>query len=115
MHAKQFRYNVIKDAFANAKSSLTIEEIECERRGYKLTKTILGSGAYAKVKMAYVLESKKEKNKRLADDLHSKGHNIVRSYDLLWNEKERKDQCAEKATLNWEKIGARYEKKVWRT
>ncbi|XP_028513638.1 testis-specific serine/threonine-protein kinase 5, partial [Exaiptasia diaphana] len=77
MQAKKFRYNVIKDAFANSQSSLTIEEIECERRGYKLTKTILGSGAYAKVKMAYVLESKQEKDKRLAEDLHIKGHNIV--------------------------------------
>lgn len=80
MQAKQFRYNVIKDAFANSKSSLTIEEIECERRGYKLTKTILGSGAYAKVKMAYVLESKLKGNNRLAEDLHMKGHNIVRSH-----------------------------------
>ncbi|KAK3710167.1 hypothetical protein QZH41_010564, partial [Actinostola sp. cb2023] len=77
MTSRQFRYNVIKDAFANQSSSLTLEEIECERRGYKLTKTILGSGAYAKVKMAYVLESKQEKDKRLADDLHTKGHNIV--------------------------------------
>jgi len=80
MQANKLRYNVIKDAFANSKSSLTIEEIECERRGYKLTKTILGSGAYAKVKMAYVLESKQENNQRLADDLHTKGHNIVRNY-----------------------------------
>ncbi|EDO41348.1 predicted protein, partial [Nematostella vectensis] len=50
---------------------------ECERRGYKLSKTILGSGAYAKVKLAYVSEPKREKDKRLADDLDSKGHNMV--------------------------------------
>jgi hypothetical protein len=78
---KQYKYNVIKEAFANASSHLTLEEIECERRGYKLTKTILGSGAYAKVKMAYAMESKQEKDKKLANDLHLKGHNIVRMFE----------------------------------
>lgn len=75
--------NVFKEAFAKATSQMTLEEIECERRGYKLTKTILGSGAYAKVKMAYAMEIKQEKNKRLADDLYSKGHNIVRILTIM--------------------------------
>lgn len=83
MAAKHYKYNAIKEAFANASSHLTLEEIECERRGYKLTKTILGSGAYAKVKMAYAMEIKQEKDKRLADDLRSKGHNIVRILAII--------------------------------
>ena len=51
----------------------TTEEFDCERRGYKLTKTCLGAGAYAKVKLAYVTSSKLEKDKRLAEELKEKG------------------------------------------
>lgn len=57
---------------------MTLEEADCERRGYKLTKTVLGTGAYAKVKLAYAMENKLEKDKRLAEDLVKKGHNMVR-------------------------------------
>lgn len=64
-------------AFVGLRSSMTMEEVDCERRGYKLTKTILGTGAYAKVKLAYVMENKAEKDKRLAEDLTEKGHNMV--------------------------------------
>ena len=64
-------------AFVGIHSSMTIEELDCEKRGYKLTKTVLGTGAYAKVKLAYVMESKVEKDKRLSDDLAEKGHNMV--------------------------------------
>ena len=63
--------------FVGLRSSMTLEEVDCERRGYKLTKTVLGTGAYAKVKLAYVLENKLEKDKRLAEDLVKKGHNMV--------------------------------------
>lgn len=56
---------------------MTVEEVDCDRRGYKLTKTVLGTGAYAKVKLAYVMENKIEKDRRLAEDLHEKGHNMV--------------------------------------
>ena len=55
----------------------TTEEFDCERRGYKLTKTCLGTGAYAKVKLAYVTNAKLEKDKRLADELREKGTNKV--------------------------------------
>ena len=63
--------------FVSISSSMTIEELDCEKRGYRLTKTVLGSGAYAKVKLAYVSENKVEKEKRLSDDLAEKGHNMV--------------------------------------
>lgn len=70
--------NKVREAgFVLISSSMTIEELDCEKRGYKLTKTVLGSGAYAKVKLAYVTENKVEKEKRLADDLAEKGHNMV--------------------------------------
>lgn len=55
----------------------TTEEFDCERRGYKLTKNCLGTGAYAKVKLAYVTNAKLEKDKRLADELREKGTNKV--------------------------------------
>ena len=55
----------------------TTEEFDCERRGYKLTKTCLGTGAYAKVKLAYVTNAKLEKDKRLAEQLKGKGTNKV--------------------------------------
>ena len=51
----------------------TTEEFDCERRGYKLTKTCLGAGAYAKVKLAYATNSKLEKDKRLDEELKEKG------------------------------------------
>lgn len=59
------------------KNLKTTEEFDCERRGYKLTKTCLGAGAYAKVKLAYVSNAKLEKDKRLADELKEKGTNKV--------------------------------------
>eukprot|EP00111_Clytia_hemisphaerica_P005980 TCONS_00017304-protein len=55
----------------------TTEEFDCERRGLKLTKTCLGAGAYAKVKLAYVTNAKLEKDKRLAGELKLKGTNKV--------------------------------------
>ena len=64
-------------AFVGLRTSMTVEEVDCERRGYKLTKTVLGAGAYAKVKLAYVMENKIEKDRRLAEDLLEKGHNMV--------------------------------------
>ncbi|PFX31108.1 NUAK family SNF1-like kinase 1 [Stylophora pistillata] len=68
----------VKDiGFVGLRSSMTLEEVDCEKRGYRLTKTVLGTGVYAKVKLAYVMESKVEKDKRLADDLDKKGHNMV--------------------------------------
>lgn len=71
--------NNLRDSdFVGLRSSMTLEEFDCERRGYKLTKTVLGTGAYAKVKLAYVMENKLEKDKRLAEDLVEKGHNMVR-------------------------------------
>ena len=69
--------NMRQSAFVGLRSSMTLDEVDCERRGYKLTKTVLGTGAYAKVKLAYVMENKIEKDKRLADDLTEKGHNMV--------------------------------------
>ena len=61
----------------NEKPLKTTEEFDCERRGYKLTKTVLGTGAYAKVKLAYVSNAKMEKDKRLAEELREKGTNKV--------------------------------------
>ncbi|RMX53803.1 hypothetical protein pdam_00000305 [Pocillopora damicornis] len=70
--------NGVRDSgFVGLRSSMTLDEVDCERRGYKLTKTVLGTGAYAKVKLAYVMESKVERDKRLASDLEEKGHNMV--------------------------------------
>lgn len=60
------------------KALKTTEEFDCERRGYKLTKTCLGAGAYAKVKLAYVSNVKMEKDKRLSDELKEKGTNKVK-------------------------------------
>ena len=53
------------------------EEFDCERRGFTLTKCCLGTGAYAKVKLAYVSNAKLEKDKRLAEDLKDRGTNKV--------------------------------------
>jgi len=69
--------SVRESAFVGLQTSMTVEEVDCDRRGYKLTKTVLGTGAYAKVKLAYVMENKIEKDRRLAEDLHEKGHNMV--------------------------------------
>ena len=68
----------IRPSSVHERASKTTEEIDCEKRGYILTKTVLGSGAYAKVKLAYVNEIKREKDRRLARDLDEKGHNKVR-------------------------------------
>ena len=61
------------------KPLITIEEIDCERRGYKLTNTTLGTGAYAKVKLAYVSANKKAKHSCLRSDLDHKDDNRVSS------------------------------------
>ena len=60
----------------------TTEEFDCERRGYKLTKTCLGAGAYAKVKLAYASTAKMEKDKRLNEELKEKGTNKVCVYTI---------------------------------
>lgn len=78
MNSSRLVSNLRDPAFVGPRSSMTLEEVVCERRGYKLTKTVLGIGAYAKVKLAYVMEKKLEKDKRLAEDLVEKGHNMVR-------------------------------------
>jgi len=67
---------VYNDSFSE-RPLKTTEEFDCERRGYKLTKSCLGTGAYAKVKLAYVTNAKLEKDKRLADELKEKGTNKV--------------------------------------
>lgn len=59
------------------KPPITIEEIDCERRGYKLTDKTLGTGAYAKVKLAYVSPSKRVKHPWLKADLDGKDDNRV--------------------------------------
>ena len=59
------------------KQPITIEEIDCERRGYKLTHKTLGTGAYAKVKLAYVSQNKKSKHPCLRTDLDNKDDNRV--------------------------------------
>lgn len=60
------------------KLPITIEEIDCERRGYKLTDKTLGTGAYAKVKLAYVSVSKKARHPWLKADLDEKEDNRVK-------------------------------------
>ncbi|XP_065055172.1 uncharacterized protein LOC135683751 [Rhopilema esculentum] len=55
----------------------TSEELECERRGYKLTRTILGKGAYAKVMLASATALKLEKDKSLMEELKRKGDSKV--------------------------------------
>ena len=77
MSTKRALNQLPETAFVGLRSAMTMEEVDCERRGYKLTKTILGTGGYAKVKLAYVMEKKTEKEKRLAEDLAEKGHNMV--------------------------------------
>lgn len=77
MSSKRPSDSVRESAFVGLRTSMTVEEVDCERRGYKLTKTVLGTGAYAKVKLAYVMENKIEKDRRLAEDLLEKGHNMV--------------------------------------
>ena len=59
------------------KPPITIEEIDCERRGYKLTHKTLGTGAYAKVKLAYVSQNRKAKHPCLRTDLDNKDDNRV--------------------------------------
>nr|XP_006821119.1 PREDICTED: probable serine/threonine-protein kinase MARK-A-like [Saccoglossus kowalevskii] len=50
---------------------------ECRRHGYELTDKTLGSGAYAKVKLAYASESKIVRNAKLTNDLSRKGNSMV--------------------------------------
>ncbi|XP_070573823.1 serine/threonine-protein kinase MARK2-like [Ptychodera flava] len=53
------------------------EAEECLRHGYVLSDRTLGSGAYAKVKLAQAMESKFDRNAKLAYDLKKKDHNMV--------------------------------------
>ena len=69
--------NATNADFVGLRTTMTMEERDCERKGYRLTKTVLGSGAYAKVKLAYVVDSKLESDKKLADDLNEKGTTMV--------------------------------------
>ncbi|XP_028396471.1 testis-specific serine/threonine-protein kinase 1-like [Dendronephthya gigantea] len=62
---------------SSEKPPITIEEIDCERRGYKLTHKTLGTGAYAKVKLAYVSDNKKAKHPFLRTDLENKNDNKI--------------------------------------
>ena len=59
------------------KSMPTSEELELERKGYRLSRTTLGRGAYAKVKLAYATRGKLEKDKHLMQALREKGDNKV--------------------------------------
>ncbi len=53
------------------------EELDCEKRGYKLSRTTLGRGAYAKVKLAYVTNAKLEKDHALREKLRESKENKV--------------------------------------
>ncbi|XP_072051740.1 uncharacterized protein [Amphiura filiformis] len=67
------RYSLV-----NAKSRhQALEAVECRRHGYVLTDKTLGTGAYAKVKLAKVLDKKREKCPKLNADLKEKGHDMV--------------------------------------
>ncbi|XP_041453761.1 testis-specific serine/threonine-protein kinase 5-like [Lytechinus variegatus] len=54
-----------------------IETADCRRHGYILTDKTLGSGTFAKVKLARVMEKKISQTPKLRDDLRTKGHNMV--------------------------------------
>ncbi|XP_054747966.2 testis-specific serine/threonine-protein kinase 5-like [Lytechinus pictus] len=54
-----------------------IETADCRRHGYILTDKTLGSGTFAKVKLARVMERKISQTPKLRDDLRTKGHNMV--------------------------------------
>lgn len=56
---------------------MIIEEVDCERKGYKLIKIVLGIGVYVKVKLVYVMENKIEKDRRFVLDLFEKGYSMV--------------------------------------
>lgn len=56
---------------------MIIEEVDCERWGYKLIKIVLGIGVYVKVKLVYVMENKIEKDRRFVLDLFEKGYSMV--------------------------------------
>lgn len=58
---------------------LSLEQTDCRRHGYVLTNKTLGTGAYAKVKLARVTERKLARNSKLREDLRGKGHDMVRS------------------------------------
>ncbi|XP_033122125.1 testis-specific serine/threonine-protein kinase 5-like, partial [Anneissia japonica] len=68
---QQFSYVKTKQQY------IAIETADCKRHGYVLTETTLGTGAYAKVKLARVVEKKLERYERLRTDLKDKGHNLV--------------------------------------
>ncbi|XP_071946488.1 uncharacterized protein [Antedon mediterranea] len=68
---QQFSYVKTKQQYT------AIETADCKRHGYVLTDTTLGTGAYAKVKLARVVDRKLERYERLRTDLKDKGHNLV--------------------------------------
>ena len=70
------------EAFSD-KRAPTGEELECEKHGYKLSRTTLGRGAYAKVKMAFATPAKLEKDRKLMKILRQCGDNKVNDYFLL--------------------------------
>lgn len=59
---------------------LSLEQADCRRHGYALTNKTLGTGAYAKVKLARVTEKKLARNSKLREDLRRKGHDMVMIY-----------------------------------
>ncbi len=62
------------------KKILSSEELECEKRGYKLSRTTLGKGAYAKVKLAHVTNAKLEKDSNLMKKIKENKDNKVCLY-----------------------------------
>ena len=64
------------------KKAKSAEEYDCDRRGFVLTKTVLGTGAYATVKLAYISNAKLERDRRLATELKIQGTNKVSLYKI---------------------------------
>ena len=62
------------------------ESAECRRHGYTMTDKTLGTGAYAKVRLARVGEKKLEKCAKLKQDLNEKGHDMVRNLGRVRND-----------------------------
>ena len=79
MSSAKFRPSSIPEsieAFAD-KQVPTSEELECQRRGYKLSRITLGKGAYAKVKLATATPMKLEKDRYLKEELRKQGDSKV--------------------------------------
>ena len=67
-----------------------LESAECRRHGFILTDKILGTGAYAKVRLARVGERKLERCAKLKEDLKEKGHDMVSKENQLMTIEEKK-------------------------